>query len=45
MITLLPKTNDPAKEKKEEQAESKAQEQKDDSAPVFHRGAKHHKLG
>lgn len=45
MITLLPKTNDPAKEKKEEQAENEAQKRQDDTAPVFHRGAKHHKLG
>lgn len=45
MITLLPKTTDSAKDNKESQAENKTKEQKDDSAPVFHRGAKHHKLG
>lgn len=44
-MTLLPERHEDTKETKDTQAKSESQEHEEESAPVFHRGAKHHKLG
>lgn len=44
-MTLLPEGHEDTKETKDTQAKSETKDHEKTSAPVFHRGAKHHKLG
>ena len=44
-MTLLPEKHEDTKETKDTQTKNETKEHEETSAPVFHRGAKHHKLG
>ena len=44
-MTLLREKHEDAKKTKDTQAKNETKENKEASVPVFHRGAKHHKLG
>jgi len=44
-MTLLPEKHEDTKETKDTQTKSETKNREETSAPVFHRGAKHHKLG